>query len=316
MSREYYDKIDKLVSEISDSYTREQYIIPKYSGTLPNRDIIIELSKLLRQLLFPGYFGRKSYGGDTVEYHVGGLLTNIYEKINEQITFALNHQASQFDSFGDEANIDEKASILSYEFLKSIPRIREYLATDVQAAFEGDPAASSKDEIISSYPGIFAISIYRLAHELFLLSVPLIPRILSEYSHNITGIDIHPGAIIGKYFFIDHGTGVVIGETTHIGSNVKIYQGVTLGALSTRGGQSIKGVKRHPTLEDFVTVYSGASILGGQTVIGRSAVIGSNAFITKSVPSGTKVSIKNPELLFKDGKPQEFKQEFIEDWVI
>lgn len=160
------------------------------------------------------------------------------------------------------------------------------------------------------------MSIHRLAHELYLLSVPLIPRIMSEYAHSITGIDIHAGATIGRYFFIDHGTGVVIGETTVIGNNVKIYQGVTLGALSTRGGQVLHGVKRHPTLEDEVTVYSGASILGGQTVIGTGVIIGSNAFITKSVPDGTKVSVKNPELLFKDSAVKEQKQEFVLDWVI
>ena len=314
MSKEYYNKIDQLVSKMSASYTREQYIIPKYSGTLPNRDVIIAVTKQLRQLLFPGYFGQKSYEGEVIGYHVGELLTSIYEKLSEQINFAIKHQAEEIDDFEDI--IDEKADRISYEFLKKIPKIREYLATDVQAAFEGDPAVGSKDEIIFSYPGIFAISIYRMAHELYLLSVPLIPRIMSEYAHNITGIDIHSGAKIGKYFFIDHGTGVVIGETTHIGDNVKIYQGVTLGALSTRGGQLLRGVKRHPTIEDDVTVYSGVSILGGETVIGKSAVIGSNAFITKSVPTGTKVSIKNPELLFKGGAPQELKQEFVEDWVI
>ncbi len=183
--------------------------------------------------------------------------------------------------------------------LDQLPKIREYLVTDVQATLDGDPAASSKDEIIFSYPGIFAITIHRLAHELYLLEVPLI-RIMSEYAHNLTGIDIHPGAKIGKYFFIDHGTGIVVGETTAIADNVKLYQGVTLGALSTRGGQLLRGVKRHPTLEEGVTVYSGTSILGGETVIGSGAVIGSNVFITKSVEAGTKVSIKDPELLIKD----------------
>lgn len=179
--------------------------------------------------------------------------------------------------------------------------MREILATDVQAAYDGDPAAFNKEEVIFSYPGVFAITVNRIAHELHVMGVPLIPRIMTEYAHNLTGIDIHPGAVIGSYFFIDHGTGVVIGETTEIGKHVKIYQGVTLGALSTRGGQSLRHMKRHPTLEDNVTVYSGASILGGQTVIGEGAVVGSNAFITSSVPRGTRVSIKNPELQFKGG---------------
>lgn len=315
MSSEYKENIDRLVKDISYSYRHEQYIIPQNCGPLPKRDVIIEISKLLRQLLFPGYFGKKNFQCETMEYPVGQLLIHIYEELREQIGLALRHEADLKEESNGE-DIAEKANQICYEFLSRIPKIREYLATDVQAAFDGDPAASSKDEIIFSYPGIFAMSIYRLAHELYLLSVPLIPRILSEYAHNITGIDIHAGAKIGKHFFIDHGTGVVIGETTTIGNNVKIYQGVTLGALSTRGGQALRGVKRHPTLEDYVTVYSGASILGGETVIGQSAVIGSNAFITKSVPRGTKVSIKNPELLFKDHGPQEFKQQFIEDWVI
>ena len=170
------------------------------------------------------------------------------------------------------------------------------LETDLEAAFQGDPAAKYRDEIILSYPGMFAITVNRLAHELFLLEVPLIPRIMTEYAHSITGIDIHPGATIGKYFFIDHGTGVVVGETTVIGDRVKIYQGVTLGALSTRGGQKLRGVRRHPTIEDDVTIYSGASILGGETVVGKNSVIGSNVFITSSIPADTKVSMKDQDL--------------------
>ncbi|MFV0481842.1 MAG: serine O-acetyltransferase EpsC, partial [Campylobacteraceae bacterium] len=205
----------------------------------------------------------------------------------------------------------------TFEFLKLIPKTRSVLATDVRAAFDGDPAASNTDEIIYSYPGIFAITVHRVAHELYNLQIPLIPRIMSEYAHALTGIDIHPGAKIGKHFFIDHGTGVVIGETTVIGEHVKIYQGVTLGALSLKAGQLLKGTKRHPTIEDNVTVYAGASILGGETVIGEGSVIGSNVFITKSVEAKTKVSMKNPELQFKDDKSKKISQEeFVLDWVI
>ena len=193
------------------------------------------------------------------------------------------------------------------EFLRKIPKIREYLEDDLQAALEGDPAANSYGEIILAYPGLFAITVNRLAHELFLMNVPLIPRIMTEYAHSTTGIDIHPGATIGRHFFIDHGTGIVVGETTVIGDNVKIYQGVTLGALSTRGGQKLKNVKRHPTIEDNVTIYAGASILGGDTVIGKDAVIGSNAFITKSIPAGTTVSIKYQELSYKKSGQTEMK---------
>ncbi|MHC1684366.1 MAG: serine O-acetyltransferase EpsC [Clostridiaceae bacterium] len=315
MRDEHQNKINELVSSITASYKKEEYIIPQDLGPLPNRDVIIEISKLLRQLLFPGYFSMKNFNEEINEYHVGNSLMDIFDKLSEQITFALKHQKNKFESY-DDNSVKEVANQITYKFLDKVPMIREYVATDVQAAFDGDPSAGSKEEIIFSFPGIFAISIYRLAHELYQLSVPLIPRILSEYAHNLTGIDIHSGATIGKYFFIDHGTGVVIGETTIIGDNVKIYQGVTLGALSTRGGQKLNGVKRHPTIEDDVTVYSGASILGGETIIGSSSVIGSNAFITASVPSGTKVSIKNPELLFKDGVPVNGKQEYVHDWVI
>ena len=190
------------------------------------------------------------------------------------------------------------------KFLRRLPEVRAFLDTDLQAALDGDPAATCYDEIIFAYPGLYAISVSRLAHELFLLGVPIVPRIMTEHAHSHTGIDIHPGATIGRYFFIDHGTGIVIGETTVIGEHVKVYQGVTLGALSTRGGQSLRGVKRHPNIEDNVTIYSGASILGGDTTIGRGAVIGGNAFITKSVGANTSVSVKNQELVFnrKDGK--------------
>lgn len=311
MSQEYQYKIDQLLSKISASYAQEQYIIPQDLGPLPNRDVIIEISKLLRQLIFPGYFGKKNFESEVQTYRVGELITVIFEKLSEQIAYALKHQENRQSFFSDE-NIRHSASQICLAFLDKVPEIRGKLATDVQAAFDGDPAATSKDEIIFSYPGIYATSLHRIAHELFLMNVPFIPRILSEYAHSITGIDIHPGATIGKYFFIDHGTGVVIGETTHIGNNVKIYQGVTLGALSTRGGQTLRGVKRHPTLEDDVTVYSGASILGGETVVGSSAVIASNVFVTKSIPKGTKVSVKSPELMFKDKNPQEF----VLDWVI
>jgi serine O-acetyltransferase len=198
---------------------------------------------------------------------------------------------------------EAEAEAVVYAFLERLPHIRRLLAMDVVAFYEGDPAAFSTDEIIWSYPGLYAVMVSRLAHELYLLDVPLIPRMMTEHAHSLTGIDIHPGATIGHHFFVDHGTGIVVGETTVIGNNVKIYQGVTLGALSTRGGQGLRGVKRHPTIEDNVTIYSGASILGGQTVIGEGVVIGSNAFITTSVQEKTKVSVKNQELQFKTDRP-------------
>ena len=190
------------------------------------------------------------------------------------------------------------------------------LLKDVQAGFDGDPAAKSRQEIISSYPGVFAIFVYRMAHELYLKNVPFIPRVMTEYAHSRTGIDINPGADIGEYFFIDHGTGVVIGETTKIGNNVKLYQGVTLGALSTRKGQLLAEVKRHPTIENNVTIYSGATILGGETVIGANSIIGGNTFITESVPPYTKVSLKAPEMTFQVDPPKKDEEKWVWDWVI
>lgn len=316
MTNEYKTKIETLVDSISASYKKECYIAPHDLGFLPNRTAITELTKSLRQLIFPSYFGKTNFRREIQDYHIGELMVCIMESLTKQITLALKHQAGRSVDLG-EAHYQQEAIQICYEFMSKIPRIREYLSTDVIAAFDGDPAAKSKDEIIFCYPGVFAISIHRLAHELYKLSVPLIPRIMSEYAHNITGIDIHPGATIGKYFFIDHGTGVVIGETAVIGEHVKIYQGVTLGALSTRGGQKLRGIRRHPCLEDEVTVYSGASILGGDTVVGRGVVIGSNVFITTSVPEGTKVSIKTPELHFSGQShvPIELTLEAF-DWVI
>lgn len=203
---------------------------------------------------------------------------------------------------------EEQARAIVLEFCARIPKLREYLDTDLQATLEGDPAALNKDEIVLSYPGLLATTVNRMAHELYLLDVPLIPRMMTEYAHSVTGIDINPAATIGKYFFMDHGTGIVVGSTTIIGDHVKVYQGVTLGALSTSGGQSLRGTKRHPTIEDNVTIYSGASILGGQTVIGRGSVIGSNAFITHSIPEGTRVTIKNQELIYKNGKGERLNE--------
>jgi serine O-acetyltransferase len=268
----------------------------------------------LRQLLFPGYFGKQNLTDSSLEYHVGNLLIEINEKMTEQVACALRHGQSQDESFA-AIDVKEKADEICCCFLSRIPAIREYLATDVQAAYDGDPAAADKDQVIFSYPGLFAISVYRLAHELHLLGVPLIPRIMTEFAHNETGIDIHPGAKIGKYFFIDNGTGVVIGETTIIGDHLKIYQGVTLGGLSTRGGQRLRNRKRHPTIEDDVTVYSGASIFGGETIIGKGSVIGSNVFITQSVPDGTKVIIKKPDLLYKGRESMELKNEIFNDHI-
>ncbi|MDR3672416.1 MAG: serine acetyltransferase [Holophaga sp.] len=284
------------------------------AGYLPNRDSVIEIVKLMRELLFPGYFGRQHLTSSTLEFHVEELLRAIDTRLFEQARNAIRHHAARRGV--PCVDCDEEAERIVRSLLAAIPRLRAILATDVQAAFDGDPAAADFDEIIFSYPGLLAIATYRVAHELSLNKLPLIPRIMTEYAHNVTGIDIHPAACIEESFFIDHGTGVVIGETTIIGKRAKIYQGVTLGALSTRGGQTLRGAKRHPTLMDEVTVYSGASILGGETVIGEGAVIASNVFLTQSVPARTRVSGKNPELMYKNHGPVELHQAFHDDWVI
>ena len=314
MATNNHNDFTDLVSALVTSYQAEPRTRHIDAGYLPNRDAIIEIIKQLRELLFPGYFGKQNLSSKTLEYHVGELLASIRDKLFEQVRNAIRHQATRR---GTECpSCDETADVIVREFLGTVPQLRSLLATDVQAAFDGDPAAADTDEIIFSYPGLFAITIFRIAHELHRLEVPLIPRIMTEYAHGITGIDIHPGATIDEFFFIDHGTGVVIGETTIIGKRVKIYQGVTLGALSTRGGQSLRGAKRHPTLEDDVTVYSGASILGGETFIGTGAVINGNVFVTQSVPAHTRVSTKNPELQYRNRPPREFKQDPPADWII
>jgi serine O-acetyltransferase len=255
-----------LIDSLLKSYSELKNSIPVEHGYLPSRSEVVEFINKLRNLLFPGYFGNNL---------IGELLEEAQNLLNKQL----------FRLFKDEP------TELTREFLSKLPKIRASLATDVEAAYDGDPAATGREEIIISYPGFYAISVYRLAHELYLLNIPMLPRIMTEYAHSITGIDIHPGAKIGNYFFIDHGTGIVIGETTIIGERVKVYQGVTLGALSTRGGQTLRGQKRHPTVEDNVTVYSGASVFGGNTIIGKDSVLGSNVFVTDSILPGSKLSI-------------------------
>ena len=277
---------ENAVREILESYDTFPVINGTNKDNILNKELIIRITEKIRGLLFPGFFyNNKVVEDDYLSFIVGEQLEDIHYVLKKQIEIALNDSDSK-----------KTAEEVVESFIGAIPKIREYLDTDVKAAFDGDPAAYSTDEIIFSYPGLYAITTYRIAHELYTLGVPMIPRIMTEHAHSITGIDINPGAKIGKYFFIDHGTGIVIGETTEIGDNVKIYQGVTLGALSTRKGQQLKGIKRHPTIGNNVTIYSGTSILGGETVIGDDAVIGGNSFITSSVEAGSKVSMKSPEL--------------------
>ncbi len=296
MDKCFEARLSTVTENIINSYTGDKTIDEVKAYDHPNKESIVDIITKLKKIIFAGYFRSGSFRSYTLRNNVTMLLEDVHYKLSRQIAEVYRYLPEYTDATSSE--LRKKAECVTFEFLDRIPKIREYIETDVDAAYEGDPAAFSKDEIIFSYPGLFAILVNRIAHELFLLGVPLIPRIMTEYAHNETGIDIHPGASIGKYFFIDHGTGIVIGETTEIGDNVKIYQGVTLGALSTRGGQQLRNKKRHPTIRDNVTIYSGASILGGDTVVGKDVVVGGNAFITNSIPDGARVSIKNQELRY------------------
>ena len=286
----------RTVREIARYYSSEESFAIKSGKHLPNRGEVIEVLKELRRVMFPGYFGPENITVTAPEYFVGNTLTEVYVMLKRQIETAILYRNENNES---KEEISKRAQEICEYFFERLPELQQMLLKDVQAGFDGDPAAKSKEEIIFSYPGLFAIFVYRIAHELYIKNVPFIPRIMTEYAHSRTGIDINSGAVIGEYFFIDHGTGVVIGETTTIGNHVKLYQGVTLGALSTRSGQQLAGVKRHPTIEDNVTIYSGSTILGGETVIGSESIIAGGAFITSSVPPKTKVTVKNPELTLK-----------------
>lgn len=289
----FEDQIENVVDSILKDYQCGRDIDKIEQLRRPDKDVVTDIIEKLHRIVFPGYFRDKNYRIYNAKHNLSMLIEDVMFHLNRQIALV-------FQSAGEEeAQAQSHAQEVCLAFFKQIPSVRAMVQTDLQAAYEGDPAATSMGEIIFSYPGLFAITVYRLAHVLYELKVPMLPRMMTEYAHSTTGIDIHPGATIGKFFFIDHGTGIVIGETTVIGENVKIYQGVTLGALSTRGGQSLRGKRRHPTIEDNVTIYAGASVLGGETVIGRDSVIGSNAFITKSIEPCTTVSIKNQELQFK-----------------
>ena len=286
--------IEQVVDSILEDYRLGRDIDRLEKLRRPDKNTVIDIIEKLRRIIFPGYFRDNSYQYYNANSNLSVLIEDAMCHLTQQLSLVYQGKGCE----PDEA--EEQAQKVCLEFFSRIPEIRAVVQTDLQAAYDGDPAATDMAEIIFSYPGLYAIMVYRLAHELHRLKVPMLPRIMTEYAHNITGIDIHPGATIGKYFFIDHGTGIVIGETTVIGENVKIYQGVTLGALSTRGGQSLRGQRRHPTIEDDVTIYAGASILGGDTVIGKGSVIGSNVFITESVAPGTSVRNKKQELQFKN----------------
>jgi serine O-acetyltransferase len=300
-------RLEKLVDQIAATYKGDSGINFIDAANLPVRGQILGILELLFEVLFPGHTGSKQVTKSNVRYVVGDLVSQIFAELSEQVRRAFQYQCRIKKCVGcDCPTMGQKVTV---ELLGELPRIRQLLKSDVRAAFEGDPAARSYEEIVISYPCITAIAVYRIAHELYIRQVPLIPRIMAECAHARTGIDIHPGAEIGESFFIDHGTGVVIGETSLIGRNVKIYQGTTLGALSFRRderGRIIKGGKRHPTLEDDVTIYAEATILGNVT-IGKGAVIGGNTWIKDSVPPGVTVASPNPDLVIRKHNNQRMK---------
>lgn len=285
-------QIEGIVDGILEDYRHGRDIDKLDPFQHPDKGVVIDMIGKLLRIVYPGFYRDRSYRMYNAKHNLSMLIEDVMYNLNKQIAIVLRTTM-------EENQAQEQAQQLSLEFFRAIPAVRAVAQTDVEAFYNGDPAAFSMEEIIFCYPGLFAITVYRLAHVLYSLGVPMLPRMMTEHAHSITGIDINPGATIGKHFFIDHGTGIVVGETTVIGDYVKIYQGVTLGALTTRGGQSLRGKKRHPTIENNVTIYAGASILGGGTVIGRDSVIGSNVFITHSIPPCTTVSVKSQELQFK-----------------
>lgn len=300
-TEKYRSQLPQVVEEIVKSCYQEETIAHFDPIMIPSKESVIEILNDLKEILFPGYFREKKLNSYALGFHIGDMVNRLFEKLAAQITRSIRHECRRLHSICSQCI--ERGQKEALEFLKKIPMIRSILAGDVRAAYRGDPAAKSLDEIIFSYPCIMAIMVYRIAHELHIQGVPLLPRIMTEYAHSETGIDIHPGAKIGQEFFIDHGTGVVIGETTEIGDRVKIYQGVTLGALSfptDYQGNLIRGVKRHPTIEDDVTIYANATILG-PTRIGARSVIGGNVWITQPVPPDTVVTMETPHLHYKEG---------------
>jgi len=294
--------VPDVVQRLMQSWSSQECYDHVSPVSIPSHQAVIDIIKQARRILFPGFFTSARLHAANLEYYIGKETTELYDKLCEQITMAIRHDCRRLDQ--PCTNCETRASDTAYTFISTLPDIATILSSDIRATLAGDPASTSTDEVIFSYPGLLAITVYRLAHELLKLDVPLIPRIMTEWAHGETGIDINPGAQIGPGLFIDHGTGVVIGETTVIGQNVRLYQGVTLGALSLPrdAGESLKNKKRHPTLEDNVIVYSNTTILGGDTVIGAGSVIGGNIWLTESVSTGTKVLLKRPELIYHNSR--------------
>ena len=301
---QFRNRLPEIAEEIIDSCNNQECYTHVDYEPIPSRECVIEIIDRLREILFPGYFTRGKLDPVNLRYSLGKSAATLFDMLSEQVSLSVRHDCFRYNQACTDC--EEQGHQVALQLLEKIPEIRRVLATDVKASYEGDPAAKSFDEIIFSYPGIFAIAVYRVAHQLQKHGVPLLPRIMTEYAHSVTGIDIHPGAEIGESFVIDHGTGVVIGETTNIGKNVRIYQSVTLGALSIPKNSSdeFRGKKRHPTIQDDVIIYSGATILGGDTVIGARSVIGGNVWLTQSIPPDTTVSLESPRLTYKSKNKQ------------
>jgi serine O-acetyltransferase len=298
-SREFRAEIPAIVDDLVLSCASEDCFDHVGPEPLPAREGAIDIIHRASRLLYPGYFIRKRLDEVNLHYYFGQEAIAFFEALAQQITLCIKHECLRYDQ--DCSHCEDRGREEAIRFLHQLSGLRAVLAKDVRAAYEGDPAAKSYDEIIFSYPGLFAVTVYRLAHQLLKQEMPLLPRIMTEYAHSLTGIDIHPAATIGESFFIDHGTGVVVGETTAIGKRVRLYQGVTLGALSLPREKvdSLRQQKRHPTIEDDVIIYSGATILGGETVIGARSIIGGTVWLTDSVPPDTRVFLKKPELIYK-----------------
>jgi len=295
--------IAQVVEDTLSTYEKDGGINHIEGPNLPSREGVTEIVTNLLHVIFPGYYEKQELSKADVTFYIWEKIVSVYHNLSREIFKSLRYDPKR-KHFDDES-LSHQAVEITINLLHSLPKVREKLSKDVEAAYEGDPAAKSFNEVILSYPGLEAITIYRIAHELHIQQVPLIPRIMTEFAHTRTGIDIHPGAEIGEYFFIDHGTGVVIGETCQIGNNVRIYQGVTLGALSfkkDKDGKLVKGIKRHPTIEDNVIIYAGATILGGETLIGKNSVVGGNVWLVESVPPNTTVTLKSPELTYSNQK--------------
>ncbi len=296
---EHRKELPKVIEAVLDSMDDDRCFAHIGDDPIHFSTSVKEMIDKFREVLFPGYFSSQKIDGANIVYNMGQAISQLYDILSKQIIHVLRHDCLRYGQKCSEC--EKTGNLAALKILKAIPALRVSLAEDVKGAFDGDPAAKSHDEVIFSYPGLYAITVYRIANLLFKLDIPQLPRIMSEHAHSLTGIDIHPGATIGERFIIDHGTGIVIGETSIIGSNVRIYQNVTIGALSLPpgAGEKLRGSKRHPTIEDDVIIYSGATILGGDTVIGAGSVVGGNVWLTSSVPADTKVFIDSPRLVYK-----------------